>query len=83
MAERPALSTGFGADKTEPRKTPKEVAKAANKVDGRTLRKTGRTEQLATRVTPEFRRRIHNIAQNEGILIVEVLERALKAYDSR
>ncbi len=53
----------------------------AGQIDGRTLRKTGRTEQLATRVTPEFKKRIYDIAEREGIMIVEVLERAADALE--
>ena len=37
--------------------------------------------QFATRVTPEFDQRIRMIAEREGLLIVEVLERALDAYE--
>ena len=49
--------------------------------DGRTLRKTGRTQQLATRVTPEFYRRLRITAARDGLKMVEVLERALDRYD--
>lgn len=59
--------------------TPKAV-----RIDGRTLRRSGRTVQFATRVSPEFDERIRNIARREGKLLVEVLEQALDAYeDSR
>jgi len=37
--------------------------------------------QLATRVTPEFDERIRTIAERDELLIVEVLERALEAYE--
>jgi hypothetical protein len=47
------------------------------------MRRTNRVVQFATRVTPEFDRRIRAIAVQEGLLIVEVLERALEAYDSK
>lgn len=50
--------------------------------DGRSLRRTNRTIQFATRVTPDFDRRIRSIAEQEELLIVEVLERALDAYES-
>lgn len=52
------------------------------RVDGRTLRRTNRTIQLATRVTAEFDERLRSIALRDGLLIVEVLERALDAYDA-
>jgi hypothetical protein len=53
------------------------------RIDGRTLRRSGRTVQFATRVSPEFDERIRQIAQREGLLLVEVLERALEALEAR
>ena len=51
-------------------------------MDGRTMRRSGRTVQFATRVSPEFDERIRQIAMREGLLLVEVLERALDAYEA-
>ena len=51
-------------------------------LDGRSLRRTGRTIQFATRVTPDFDRRIRLLAQSQGVFIVEVLEKALDAYET-
>ena len=51
------------------------------RIDGRSMRRTNRTVQFATRVTPEFDRRVRAIAMEEGLLIVEVLEKALNAYE--
>ena len=51
------------------------------RIDGRTLRRSGRTVQFATRVSPEFDRRVREIAKDQGLLIVEVLERALDALE--
>ena len=60
-----------------------EIAKApVERIDGRTLRRSGRTIQLATRVSPEFDARLRHIAQRDGLLLVEVLERALDAYEA-
>ena len=53
----------------------------ATRIDGRSLRRTNRTQTLATRVTPEFDARVRAIAQREGIMLVEVLERALDALE--
>jgi hypothetical protein len=50
--------------------------------DGRSARRTGRTVQFATRVSPEFDERVRVIAEEENILLVEVLERALAAYEA-
>jgi hypothetical protein len=37
--------------------------------------------QFATRVSPEFDERIRQIAERDGLLLVEVLERALDALE--
>lgn len=49
--------------------------------DGRTLRKTNRTVAFATRVSTEWDNRIRDIAERDGLMLVEVLERALDAYE--
>ena len=46
-----------------------------------TLRRTGRTVTFATRVSPEFDERIRDIAEEKGLMLVEVLEQALAAYE--
>lgn len=51
------------------------------RVDGRTLRKTGRTLQLATKVSWEFDDKLRRIAQRDRKMLVEVLELALDAYE--
>jgi hypothetical protein len=51
------------------------------RIDGRSLRRSHRTIQFATRVSPEFDERIRAIAQRDGLLLVEVLEKALNAYE--
>jgi hypothetical protein len=53
------------------------------RIDGRTLRRSGRIIQFATRVSPQFDRRVRQIAKREGLLIVEVLERALDALEAK
>ncbi len=52
------------------------------RIDGRSLRRTGRTLQLATRVSWEFDDKLRRIAQRDGLKLVEVLERALDAYEA-
>ena len=52
-----------------------------SRIDGRSLRRSGRTVQFATRVSPEFDERIRQIAERDGLLLVEVLERALDALE--
>jgi hypothetical protein len=46
-------------------------------VDGRTLRKTGRTVQLGTRVTEHFAIDLRTDAEADGLMIVEILEEAV------
>jgi hypothetical protein len=50
--------------------------------DGRSARRSGRTLQFATRVSPEFDNRLRAIAERDGRLLVEVLEEALDAYEN-
>ena len=45
------------------------------------MRRTGRTVTFATRVSQEFDDRIRDIAEEKGLMLVEVLERALEAYE--
>ncbi|MBN3263019.1 hypothetical protein [Pectobacterium brasiliense] len=51
--------------------------------DGRSARKTNRTQAFATRVTPEFDIEVRDIADRENAKLVEVLERALQAYKEK
>ena len=53
------------------------------RLDGRRLRATGRVVNFGTRVTPEFRGRVLRLAKQHHLLIVEVLERALDAFESQ
>lgn len=51
-------------------------------LDGRSLRKTGRTHQLATRVTYDFYREVKQLSLDENIKIAELLERAIRLYQN-
>ncbi|CAG8483939.1 9198_t:CDS:2, partial [Cetraspora pellucida] len=51
------------------------------KVDKRTLRRTGRTEQFATRVSKEWLEKVKGIAEKENLKLVEVLEKSLECYE--
>jgi hypothetical protein len=50
--------------------------------DGRSARRSGRTLQFATRVSPEFDNRLRAIAERDNKLLVEILEEALEAYEN-
>ena len=70
----------------EPETAPAPVApvpELEKKIDARTLRKTGRTVQFATRVSPEFDRRFRAIAKRERLLLAQLLELALEAYEKQ
>jgi len=53
------------------------------KTDKRTLRKTGRTEQFATRVRKDWLEKVRNIAAQQEIKLVEVLERMLEEWERK
>jgi hypothetical protein len=49
--------------------------------DGRSARRTGRTVQFATRVSEEFDERFRTVCKRDSLLMVELLEKALDAYE--
>jgi hypothetical protein len=51
--------------------------------DGRSARRTGRTMQFATRVSADFDKRFRAIAKRDGLLLAQLLEKALEAYENR
>lgn len=51
--------------------------------DGRSLRATGRTTQLSTRVQPETLHLLRQLAARDRITMAEVIERALEIYANR
>ena len=48
--------------------------------DGRSVRRSRRTRQFATRVTADFDRRFRSTARRHGLLMTELLERSLEAF---
>lgn len=48
----------------------------------RPKRRTGRTQAFATRVSPEFHRRLRLLAAEDNLKLVELLEKALDAYEA-
>ncbi|MCJ2099252.1 hypothetical protein [Methylobacterium sp. E-046] len=61
---------------------PPPAAFDPGKVDGRTLRRTGR-EPFATRIKPEAHEALRRIAYHRRITIAEALEMAVEAFDRR
>lgn len=85
LATEPPQDASSGIESTVATRQLRHAAASAaqaGRMDGRTMRRSGRTVQFATRVSPEFDERIRQIAMREGMLLVEVLERALEAYEA-
>jgi hypothetical protein len=85
--KRRSLPPPPAPDEASPNLKAPEHAPAAHtpltkRIDGRSARRSNRTVQFATRVTAEFDDRIRAIAARDGLLLVEVMERALEAYES-
>ena len=74
----PSMSAPQGADEQSSPALKQSMSYVRR--DGRSARKTNRIIAFATRVTPEFDNEIRDIAEHEGIKLVEVLENALAAY---
>lgn len=77
-----ALASDNSSLATQGSQHPEMSPSRANRMDGRTMRRSGRTVQFATRVSPDFDERIRRIAMRDGMLLVEVLERALDTYEA-
>lgn len=65
-----------------PEHAPATQITLTKRIDGRSARRSNRTVQFATRVTAEFDDRIRAVAARDGLLLVEVMERALDAYEA-
>jgi hypothetical protein len=64
-----------------PVQTTPEASSRPERLDGRRLHRTGRVLAFSTRVTYEFDEIVRQAAQRDGILMIEVLERALALYE--
>ena len=73
-------SENLHAPETAPASTPVATAPTASRIDGRSLRSSGRKVQFSTRVTPEWDAEVRALAARDGIMLVEILERALELY---
>ncbi|MDF1482030.1 hypothetical protein [Extensimonas sp. H3M7-6] len=63
---------------TEPVKT--AIQSGVRRRDGRALRRTGRVIPFSTRVSQDFDDLVRDIAEQNDLLIIEVLENAMEAY---
>lgn len=57
------------------------LSKETQEKKPRPKRQTGRTEPFATRVSPEFKYRLKMISARDKLKLVEVLEKAIEAYE--
>ena len=48
-------------------------------IDGRTLRKTGRTAQLATKIKPEVKAKLYELAKTCDIPINQIIEESIES----
>jgi hypothetical protein len=71
-----AQQAKLGKSQTAQRKTREK--KVQSVVDGRSLRATGRTEQLNVTIRPDLKLAITEYVKAEGIKIVDLVERALE-----
>lgn len=78
-------SLNLGAPEVAPLPSPVDVvpAVAPRRRDARAMRRTNRTLPFATRVSPEFDNLLRDIAERDGLKLVELLERALDAYEAQ
>jgi hypothetical protein len=53
------------------------------KLDGRNLKRTGRTRQLNLKVRDDFYQLIYRLAEEEGCLITELVEKAVLEYQQK
>jgi len=77
----PPLPVAPPANRLDPAPT-RDPSFDPGKVDGRTLRRTGR-EPFATRIKPEAHEALKRIAYARGITIAEALELAVAAFSER
>ena len=61
---------------------PATAAPRKRRIDGRTLRRTGRTVPFATRVSEAFDDQFRMIAERDGLRFTELLELSLEAYEA-
>ncbi len=88
----PAIDTSVNVAPVVKKVTPKNPKKGGaatgtkrteQRVDGRSLRKTGRTEQFATRVSPDFKKELYSVAQMTGKNYNVILEESLELYKQK
>lgn len=59
-----------------------QAAISVAKIDGRSLRKTNRTVQFATKVTPEYDEKFRATALRDNLDFCVLLEKMMEAYEA-
>ncbi|GJE41130.1 hypothetical protein [Methylobacterium soli] len=73
-------SENLSAPELAPASVP-DAAQPRQRRDGRSARRTNRTLPFSTRVSPEFDDRLRDVAERDGLMLCELLERALESYE--
>ena len=76
---RKQTTSSRGAVGLETRKKNEQTAKK-KRIDGRTLRATGRTQQMNIKAKPEINELVYDLAYSEGIAMSEIVEKAVLLY---
>lgn len=79
FAEAPPAPADTRGNLDQPELAPAVRTATTDRIDGRRLRATGRTVQFATRVHPDWKTDLDDLARQTGKLYVELLEDALAA----
>lgn len=64
-----------------PETAPEPTATPRRGRDFRARRRTHRTVQFATRVSPDFDEKIRRLAARDDLMLAEILEKAVDAYE--
>jgi hypothetical protein len=81
VARRYGQPPSEATDNMEPSPDAELEQPVPQRIDGRSLRRTGRTVSFSTRVTEDWDYRIKRYAARNNVLIVAALEQALDALE--
>jgi hypothetical protein len=81
FGQPPTESTANMVSEPEPVVDPALEIPVPQRIDGRSLRRTGRTIGFSTKVTEDWDYRLKTYAGRHNLLIVQVLEKALDALE--
>ncbi len=79
QALRKQTTSSRGAVGLETRKKNEHAAKK-KRIDGRSLRATGRTQQMNIKAKPDIKELVYDLAASEGVAMSEIVEKAVLLY---